>query len=166
MTQIENKLINNIKYQLNQNNNFWKQIENSNLLSFIIFPYLNVHELNNCIHISKKWQNFSEHPSLWHQLCKNRQMKYAKINQRSTTNWKQLYQQRTIEQNKLIQQKYKSAYISIFFGFCSFDYIWTLFFLFIFLCGLYDFNIQLNRFNIYNETVTGTILSISIKGKQ
>jgi hypothetical protein len=63
------------------------KIINSNLLTFLIYPYLNEHELINCAQIHKKWNCSSDHPTIWYRRCQQRNMKIAKINSISFTNW-------------------------------------------------------------------------------
>jgi hypothetical protein len=149
----------------------WKQIEH--LLSLSIFPYLNDSDLIKCVRVSRKWNISSSREQLWYELCKHRQMRIAKINQTSFTNWKQLYCKNKNEQTFLHENKYQKILLFLF-GisenkpsclnkltiFCTL--IIFVFFI-LFLCDLFT---QIHRYEVYHEKLIGNITEWKIEQSQ
>jgi hypothetical protein len=145
------------------------KIEHANLLSFTVFPFL-AEELNICGRVSKKWNESTSHPTLWHELCKRRQMRIAKINTRSSTNWKSAYQNSEIEQTNFKKKQYKNALLWLF-GYRAeatkretrSAMIINIIFLLMFILPLFDIYSQSHRFEVYNEKLVGNITSYSVE---
>jgi hypothetical protein len=150
--------------------NLIRQIEHSNLLTFMIYPYLSTDELLNCKSVSSNWYKSTDHQIHWYRLCKYRNMTVAKINERSFTNWKQLYEQSRNQQIKLKKQKYKnifkylfdynehlSIYIQLFkFFICSIILLMFIFYSFF----IYE---QSHIYDRYHEKLIGNITEWSIE---